>query len=61
MFSQTDLTLKEFEQVQGCKIDSLKSIANSKNQMEFLRVLSNSQQFIEWLRKETNGDHTIHS
>jgi len=61
MFSQSELTIKEFEKVKGCKTDLLKNIANSKMQMEFLRVLSNSQLFIEWLKKETNGDLTVHS
>ena len=56
MFNQSDMTMTEFETFKGCKIDSLKSIANSKSQMQFLRVLSESKQFIEWLQKETNGD-----
>ena len=56
MLNQSNMTMTEFETVKGCKIDSLKSIANSKSQMQFLRVLSESKQFIEWLQKETNGD-----
>jgi len=60
MFIQTDLTLEEFERVKGCKIDFLKSIDNSKRQMKFLRVPSDSQQFTEWLKKETTGNHALH-
>ena len=62
VFSQSDLTLKEFDQVKGClvkecEIDSLKSISDSERQMQFLRVLSNSQQFITWLQEETKGEY----
>ena len=56
VFSQSDLTLKDFDQVKGCEIDSLKSIADSERQMQFLEVLSNSQQFIAWLQEETKGE-----
>ena len=51
------MTLKEFDKVEGCEIDSLKDIANSERQMQFLEVLSNSQQFIAWLQKETKGEY----
>ena len=57
VFNQSDLTLNDFEQVKGCEIESLKSIASSKTQLHFLQVLSKSQQFIEWLRKEANGEY----
>ena len=57
MFSQSDLTLRDFDKVEGCEIDSLKDIANSESQMQFLEVLSNSQQFIAWLQKETKGEY----
>ena len=55
MFSQSDLTLKEFNLVEVCEIESLKHISSSKRKMQFLQVLSMSQQFIEWLQKETKG------
>ena len=57
MFNQSDLTLKEFDQVRGNEIDSLKSISNSEKQMHFLTVLSKGQHFIQWLQKETNGTY----
>ena len=37
------------------KVDSLNSIANSERQIQFLKILSNSQHFVIWLQKETNG------
>ena len=55
MLSQSDLTLKELKVVEVCEIESLKHIASNKRQMQFLQVLSRSQQFIEWLQKETKG------
>ena len=57
MFNQGDLELKDFNQFTGCQIDSLKVIANSQRKMQFLRVLSDSQQFIKWLQKETKGEY----
>ena len=59
MFSQSDLALSDFDQFTGCKIDSLKVIANSERKMQFLKVLSDSQQFIKWLQKETKGEYKI--
>ena len=58
VFSQSDLTLKDFDQIEDCEVASLKTIADCEKQMEFLEVLSNSQQFIAWLQEETKGDYT---
>ena len=55
VFSQSDLTLKDFKMIEVCEFEALKRIASSKRQMQFLQVLSRSQQFIEWLQKETKG------
>ena len=55
VFSQSNLTLKELKMVEVCEIESLKHIASSKRQMQFLQVLSRSQQFIEWLQKKAKG------
>ena len=57
VFNQSDLTLNDFEQIKGCEIESLKSIASSKRQLRFLQILSKSQQFIVWLQKEANGEY----
>ena len=51
------MSLKEFKQIEQPEIKSLVNIANSEGQMKFLAVLSNSQQFIEWLQEETNGNY----
>lgn len=56
VFHQSDLTLKDIKVVETCEFESLKSIASSKRQMQFLQILSNSQQFIEWLQNETKGN-----
>ena len=50
------MTLKEFKEIKQPEIGSLLTIANCESQMRFLTVLSNSQQFIEWLQAETNGN-----
>ena len=56
-FSHADLTLKDFELVEVCEFESLKHIASSERQMQFLQILSRSQQFIKWLQKETKGKY----
>ena len=54
--SQADLSLeKVFEELKGFEIDSLKSVVNSNKQMEFLKVLSDAEEFIEWLQRETKS------
>ena len=55
VFSQTDLTLKDIELVEVCEFESLKHIASSERQMQFLQVLSKSQHFVKWLQKETKS------
>ena len=55
MSDQRKLMLRDFEQIKGCEIPSLKSIAENNAQMKFLDVLSRSKDFIVWLKKETKG------
>ena len=50
------MALRDFDKLTGCKIDSLKGIANSERKKQFLKVLSDSKQFIQWLKEETNGE-----
>ena len=57
VFNQTDQTLKDFELIEVCEFKSLKRIASSERQIQFLQVLSRSQQFIKWLQKETKGKY----
>ena len=54
MTSQTNLSLEEFEQ-EDYDFEDLERIASDDNKIEFLKVLSTSQQLIEWLQRETNG------
>ena len=59
--SQADLPLeKVFEQFGGFEADSLKAIASNPKQMKFLKILSNAQQLIVWLRKETKSTVQLH-
>jgi len=53
------LSLEKFEDEGYHEIEGLENIASSRDQMEFLKVLSNCQSFIEWLQRETAGNHTI--
>ena len=52
------LSLETFEGEGYHDIEGLKNIASSHDQMEFLKVLSNCQSFIEWLQQETTGNFT---
>ena len=54
MFGQTNLSLEEFEQ-EGYNFEELETIATDDKKLEFLKVLSSSQQLIEWLQRETKG------
>ena len=58
MSGQIDLSLEEFEQ-EDYNFEGLEAIASDDNKIEFLKVLSSStsQQFIEWLKMETNGKY----
>lgn len=54
MSGQIDLSLEEFEQ-EEYNFEELEAIAKDDDKVKFLKVLSCSQQLIEWLRKETKG------
>ena len=60
MSGQTELSLEEFEQ-EGYNFEELEVIASDDNKVEFLNVLSTSQQLIDWLRRETKGLFLIHT
>lgn len=55
--SLADLSLEKiFEQFGELENDSLmKSIAINTERMKFLKVLSNAQQLVEWLQRETKS------
>ena len=59
MSGQTDLSLEEFEQ-EGYNFEELEAIAGDDNKVEFLRILSTSEQLIEWLQMETKGIRCLH-
>lgn len=50
------LPLEMFEEEEYHDIQGLKAVADSPDQMNFLKVLSKCQSFIEWLQQETNGN-----
>jgi len=54
MSGQTDLSLEEFEQ-ENYNFEELEAIARDDNKVKFLRILSTSEQLIEWLQTETKG------
>ena len=54
MSGQVNLSLEEFEE-KGYNFEDLEAIASDDNKIEFLKVLSSSQQLIEWLQRETKG------
>ena len=58
MRSQTELSLEEFER-EGYNFEDLETIASDDNKVKFLKVLSNSQQLIDWLQRETRGLNSI--
>ncbi|XP_065899490.1 E3 ubiquitin-protein ligase rnf213-alpha-like isoform X3 [Dysidea avara] len=47
------VSLKKFEDEGYHEIEGLENIASSQDYMKFLKVLSNSRSFIEWLQRET--------
>jgi len=56
MSEHMTMSLEKFEYEGYHDIEGLENIASSHDQMEFLKVLSNCQPFIEWLQRETTGN-----
>ena len=53
------VSLKKFEDEGYHEIEGLENIASSQDYMKFLKVLSNSRSFIEWLQRETTGMYEL--